>query len=460
MRILFTIILFLSISAHAEDYTYKISPEKYFWLFSEDAKWVLNTVKIKSNSLPDVIKVENFDSKDLALAEIKKHSRAFQLISNKDVENIPQTMTEVQNRSVWEVKNQWSWEWEQKYAEWITQNSDLDFFEKLNIATDCADAVIAYRWIFARINFLPVAQNIGIGKGYITQDTMKKEWLSIPSDPDWKKDKRFFKALDYVQITTYTGTLLADSYPLDLTREAFIPGFHYLGNGHSMLSLGIIDNKSIQFNSSTVPREVRELILLDLFDEDHYTKDMTGLMRMKWPVKKNNSWSLTEKTLMPFYGLSQYSQDLLNNEYESTKFGIYLKLGLKFTSLDVYRTGMTSLLLQFLYRTMYVINGFNTCSQIDCSPGTQNYEDHSTFSRDKRMHKLATRIVQLKYENEDTDPEFLQLWEEFAPIKFSIKEEATEEEGGILYSDAVNIWLTQKYSSDPRDSINKRWGLE
>ncbi len=461
MKILLSFILLISIPSFAKESTFKINAEKYFWLFEENSKWVLNTVELNPNKLPNVLDTRYFDSEKSALSEIKKTTRSAPL-SKETLKNIPTVSTEVHNQPIWKVEHEWSWEWEQKYAEWITANSELNFLAKHNIATDCADAVMAYRWIFARIHKLPVAQKMGMERGYITQDTMKVEWLSIPSNEDWEKDERFFVALDNVQKTTYTGTLFQDGYAIDLIRDAFIPGFHYVGGGHSMVSIGIIENKSIMFNSSTTPREVRDLFILDYITDQLYTEETGGLMRMRWPYKKDGEWALTDKQAMPFYGLGQYSPDLLENNYESAKFGIYLKLGLEFTKFDIFQTTVNSAYMQLLYRVWYVLDAYSICSTENCSPGSVNYENHSTFSRDKRIARNFESAFKLKEENGSTNPEYQNYWDAYADIAISIDGYGGngDSSNNLLFKDLAQIWKDKKYTSDPRDSVKKRWGLE
>lgn len=464
MKFLVLFIFLFSLSAIALDIpketTYKINDEKYFWLFDESNKWVLNTVEFKKDQLADITNVQYFDSEKAALHEIQKITGAVKSAPLETLRNLPSVSTEVRNQSLWKVENEWSWEWEKKYAEWITENKALDFFLKHNIATDCADSVMAYRWIFARIHKLPVAQQTTVSKELITQDTMKKAWLSVPTHEDWEKDQRFFKALDYVQLVTYTKTLYKDGYALDLIRDAFIPGFHYVGNGHSMVSIGIIDNKHMMFNSSTMPREVRELFPMDYFTDELYTEATGGLMRMKWPYKKEGKWVLTDKKKMPYYGTGQYSKDLLNNEFESAKIGIYLKLGMEFTKFDLFKTSIESGFMQLYNRVETVLDGIEVCRKQDCSPGTSHYEDYSTFSRDKRIWKYLSNAWKLLEEN-SADPQFTNLWNEYSELGINISGWEYDDDMYILsYKQLMEIWKNKKYTSDPRDSLQKRWGNE
>ena len=46
----------------------------------------------------------------------------------------------------------------------------------------------------------------------LTHETYRASWARLPKDPDWTKDKRFRAVLDNLLNTTYTHTLMRDSY--------------------------------------------------------------------------------------------------------------------------------------------------------------------------------------------------------------------------------------------------------
>ena len=89
------------------------------------------------------------------------------------------------NQSIWEAKNRWNNDWELKFGQWLKQEVTLDFYKKYNIPTDCADAVIGLRWIFSRINYLPVANTLSDTGNLFGQFSMKKEWKRLPTATNW-----------------------------------------------------------------------------------------------------------------------------------------------------------------------------------------------------------------------------------------------------------------------------------
>ena len=70
----------------------------------------------------------------------------------------PKTMSD--DGSVYRVGNhRWNDAYEVKFGDWVKENVDKDFFVRHDIVTDCADAALAVRAIFARIHHLPVSFN-------------------------------------------------------------------------------------------------------------------------------------------------------------------------------------------------------------------------------------------------------------------------------------------------------------
>ena len=94
---------------------------------------------------------------------------------------------------IWEVGDRrWTVEEERQFGEWVDENITEEFFLRYRIPTDCADAVYAIRWIYARITHLPAAATTIDGKviGHWSTD-----WKDLPTDPEWHRDQRFRAAL-------------------------------------------------------------------------------------------------------------------------------------------------------------------------------------------------------------------------------------------------------------------------
>ena len=127
---------------------------------------------------------------------------------------------------VWQVgERRWTIEEEQRFAKWVEEAITEDFFIRHRIPTDCADAVYAIRWIYARIAHLPAAATTREGRriGHWSTD-----WRHLRTDPEWDKDERFLAALFYLFPRTWTGTLPLDTYPVRISPDSVIPGTLFL----------------------------------------------------------------------------------------------------------------------------------------------------------------------------------------------------------------------------------------
>ena len=127
---------------------------------------------------------------------------------------------------VWQVGDRrWTVEEERRFEKWVEETMTEDFFIRYKISTDCADAVYAIRWIYARIAQLPAAATTRDGKriGHWSTD-----WKHLPTHPDWDKDERFLAALFYLLPKTWTGTLPFDTYPVRISPDSVTPGTLFL----------------------------------------------------------------------------------------------------------------------------------------------------------------------------------------------------------------------------------------
>ena len=96
--------------------------------------------------------------------------------------------------SVWTEYNQWSPEWEQRYAEWVRDNWNINVFASRTLSngqsnpyyglhTDCADTVYSMRIIFSYENGLPFVINDPTGTGTISNKTIRTPKVSVSRYP-------------------------------------------------------------------------------------------------------------------------------------------------------------------------------------------------------------------------------------------------------------------------------------
>jgi hypothetical protein len=363
--------------------------------------------------------------------------------------------------SLWKVTQSWSWEWEKRYAEWIRNEVDLDFFVKHQLANDCADVAFALRWIFARNHGLPAANRLAGSGVLFTQDSMLPEWAKLPSHADWSQDRRFRAALEYFLNLTYTQTLRRDSYPIEISPESFMPGAHHLSlpgsGGHTWIVKGTdfspTSTQPIEMMASTVPREVRVLDRLGFWRLLQPEEAKDGLLRFRWPVKTMGQWDLAPEDSHPRFSREQYLPEFVKG-YSSFAEAVLLKLIPNMDFVARLEGGVEEIRTQFGMRKDVVARGYEACKASGCAEDSKAYDDWSTFSRDKRIQEVATQLKLIALNVGEVLPKVKAAWSRLsdAPI-LSLD--------GEVYSlkEVLLAWEQATYSSDPRHSVQTRWGV-
>lgn len=210
--------------------------------------------------------------------------------------------------AVWQDTNQWSEDWENKYAEFVSQKITTDMFTNINspyvgLATDCADFTYFSRAIFAMENSLPFALNTQwedtkqpisnktsrfdqvadeVVKVQFRGDNGEMKEVQLPQPLKNGKLRAFLRKLgDDVG----TWTLPDDTYPIKIDRANLRGGTVYLRQGynrmtpweaiqtfmtgtppnpkappgHALLVQSVRPSGAIEFIQSTLPKKVRDL---------------------------------------------------------------------------------------------------------------------------------------------------------------------------------------------------------
>ncbi|HVJ63829.1 MAG TPA: hypothetical protein VM901_01095 [Bdellovibrionota bacterium] len=353
---------------------------------------------------------------------------------------------------LWKATREWDSHWELEFSKWIVANVDENFFVKHQIATDCADVAYVLRWVFARLHSLPAANRLAGSGQLLTNQHMRSEWSRLPTHPDWAKDRRLRAALDYIMNNTYTHTLLRDSYPVAITTEAFSAGSYHVvirgTTGHTQYiyrSSGNAFGLPFMLFSSTVPRAIRKVSAHFYWGEQPTDPKTSGFVRMRWP----QSGSLREASTHPWFSLDQYSKDFFGSE---KNFGLALvkKLDPSFDVVKVAGQIVSDIKAQILERVNVVAEGYAFCKSNPCPPGSKNYDDWSTPSRDGRIAEhLGNSDAILSLCNKCGD-----LVKNFHQETFNVEGES------VSMLAAAAIFRRNLYSSDPKDPPQIRWGLD
>lgn len=463
MKLLSLFILIFNLSAsiaHSSDHIWKVgkTSNTFYFYYEENDKHVIKKIKVPQDKIQEILETKTFVSKKSALDFINAKSNL--VSTSREALQFSKIQTEAPG-SIWPTKNEWTWEWEQKYSEWIKENFDATFFVKHNMKTDCADVAFALRWIFARINFLPVAQLTILSNRIFSNESVRSVWQDLPTSENWFEDQRFLAGLEFILDNTYTHSLFRDSYPIGIDRTSLMLGTHYLKlrdqGGHTLLVAEFVNDKKIYTLSSDVPRKVRKMNRYGFWEQKqpeynvNPTQGVGGFLRMRWPKRVEGGFDLVPAEEMPFYSLEQYADDFMtgNNDFADE---VFKRFGNANTPLDRYNLAVTRLFTSLEARVQIVEDGFEFCAKYNCSEGSPNYENHSTPSRDKAIFETISFIKDLMSTSQD--PEMAEDWQSQLG-KFA----AVVETRALTLSELVGIWENGSYSSDPNSPILDRWGI-
>lgn len=358
--------------------------------------------------------------------------------------------TEGRGDPLWKATNAWSESWEEKYAEWVEETLTTNFFKDNGIAVDCADVPYALRWIFSRINSLPAFATLGGTGTVVTHEVYREAWKNLPTHPDWKKDRRFRAGLDWILDTSFTGTLLKDTFPVEISPSTLKAGLNiHMGSHAEIISHTTKDpgEAPVMIMSSSVPRAVRPLSVRVFMDKKSISADKGGLLRFRWPVKTSSGWKIITRDEMPRYSLEQYRKDLCPDE-KHFALCVMKKAGLSIDGAVVMKRLLKNIEENLAFRNSVVVDGAKFCAASDCTPGTTGWEDWSTPGRDGRLLELFENTSELSVtlkQERIFDDWMTSFHPPGRPQGFSLPTFRKNLSRGII-------------SYDPRDSIAARWG--
>lgn len=415
-------------------------------VYPTEAGWRVDHIKVEDQKLQDLVESKSFDYE----FEARAFARTVNKLNNKNSSMVRIVTTEQAVAPLWNVTREWNQEWEDKYSAWVEKNLDADFFVRHNLATDCADAAYSLRWIFARNNGLPAAATLTGTGAIISHLSAKAEWNNLPGHAEWDKDQRFLAAMEWLLNNVYTGSLILDAFPVEISRQTIRAGLvHLIGLTHAEVFNKVSfdpEEVPLQVLSSTVPRTVRTLAYRVFMDGTISSEDKGGLLQFRWPIKKNQRWDMVPRTEMPHYSLDQYNSNLCQNERH---FALCLirKLGINFQPDKITKKILSNIESSLVSRQNILIEGYAFCKINDCSPGTEGWENWGTPSRDKRLAKTFkdTRNLAEQLGTSSIFYDWLQK---------------TKVPGLDMFMYQISPRLEARLLSyDPRDSLDSRWAL-
>ncbi len=445
-------------------------------IYSEDGIWVIEKNIIDVDGLPTPEGRWTFTTKDKAYAFAKANLGVDETQRNDtalDQEGSDNPLLSENLNSgdgLWKVTNVWNWDWEIAFAKWTRNNLHPDFFQKLGIENDCADAYYQARMIFAFENALPVTFRLAGGGAYFTQKTVRPEWKKLKTNADWRKNQQFLKALDYIANTTYTHTLGRDTYPVEMSVDGLIEGTAYLSlgdtSGHTLIVNEINVNDATTSRlpmytlNSTVPKTVRPLYESMFYSSGQPQKSKygtVGFVRFRWP-KSSGATALVDMKDMPYYSEEQYDPNFLeavseeNPDYKDFSITVFKKLNPNFDPTLRITEGLKEVAQMVDARKDVVVEGYAACKK-GCADGSADYENWSTPSRDKRIKELITDLETYQSALYGV-PSVAKEWE-------NAQDKNIVELDGVNYLFSHLKWTFQNsfFDSNPNATPAVRWGM-
>ena len=364
---------------------------------------------------------------------------------------LSQTLNESPDQ-LWQVSDRrWTVEEELRFAKWVEETITEDFFIRYKIPTDCADAVYAIRWIYARMAHLPAAATTreGLRIGHWSTD-----WKHLPTHPEWDMDERFRAALLSLLPKTWTGTLPFDTYPVRISPESVTPGTLFLvTESHTgIIARVFLDGSQahpLQTWESALPVRVQKLGLRYFFSPKPESKDRSGLVKFRWPILENGEWRYLPAEGHPFYSEEQYQSDFYIGSADFVEAVARRIDPTNYSPVGKMTKVMGTITHLIRERVPMVLAGYQQCRNGGCPENSELWEFHNTMSRDGMIISLMDHLSQI-IESNGLNPETARGIMEAIPIDIS------EDRSVALYHVYQNhLWL----SSRPGDSIEARWGL-
>lgn len=410
----------------------------------------------------DKISAYTFKTLEEARDYIEREYTDFKSVEQLEEWPVNTSADRKRNSVLWVASNSWNDQWEKRYADWLKSEVTDDFYMRYNISTDCADAVIGYRWIFARIYSLPVANTVSDTGSLFGQFSMRKQWQDLPTSANWYDDRLFMAALNYVMDMTSTRTIMnIDGFRVAITQKGLQAGSFIVsqtnGSGHMRtITQNYYDDPTmlpVFTFSSTAPREVRPLYKEAFVDQAWPIRGVREVMAFRWPIVSRNSWTLTPKTSDPRYSEEQFDSNLQKKYMSFIQF-VLGRVHKDYDPNSLVTTGITDLVNYTNIRIKIVRDGYEYCRSHDCRPGTQAYEDWSTPNRDAKFLIKFGEVEDLVRAFDPMYPGLLENW------LSNLDSNIINVEGTNLSLAQIRSLFERKLPSyNPSDSILKRWGL-
>jgi hypothetical protein len=381
--------------------------------------------------------------------------------------------------SVWRVgTNRWSEALDQAYAQWVEKEVDADFYVEYKIPTDCADAALFTRIIFARIYSLPVVYLEG-NQSFASQAT--RQFSHLKTIPHWsrqnwktslKEDTRFRQFLLKIGMNMGTKNLGTITHPIKVqscTRPGSLseyvrPGAILMDDGHTRL-ISKVDTLDAYFpitqvNSTSIP------IVRSLYQgsaEIHVFKEKDrGILAFTWVNNCDGQFKPIDQTLMPNFSNEQYT--LFNNKNTVVEL-VKMTPGVRKTEISQnYIDRVFDEIIQKINQRIQLVQE----TQIILNKDPQYFKTHPAAADD-----YSTPSLDMTISNKITFLEYLLSSYSFtSAYEYKIKQKLTDyiqqklknttihfAPHRFIYLSDFSNFMNNSMAHDPNSSLEDRWGF-
>ncbi len=302
---------------------------------------------------------------------------------------------------VWTARNEWNLSWEEKYSDWIIRDVTTDFLVPIQLKVDCADLCYVVRAIFSRINHLPFIAHDYQGNAI---DHEYSSWDKHSTHQSWQNDKRFRAFLQKLNFHVTTDSFKYDTYPVELSANTVKPGlliYEDIVASHACFIGRIKPNEIIpvKFFESTVPPRMKfhQTTSINIYiyspnvDEHH-----SGIVRWKWPVKKDGKWEYLPNEKMPCFSREIYQTDFSYRKSLSKPLNRIAKKSHDPNALlpeNAIQDLVDLFHDQVEYRNKIIQEGWKKLKNKPDLKNDESFEfNYSTHSRDQRLNDVVSQI--------------------------------------------------------------------
>jgi hypothetical protein len=389
---------------------------------------------------------------------------------------------------VWENKNTWNEDWENKYRQWVQKNMNREIYKENGplgeVKTDCADAVLASRIMFSYLHNLPFSISNPTGERIDSYPFVHNEldkWDHIQDE-----QKRVVKFIEYIGDSVGTD-FLARHATYSVKPELITSGDTYVykngGTRHSYVIKEIGPNGNQHLFWSTTPKKVRKLSTSVGLPGSGFDSSPWGYRRFRWPEFMGAS----ESEIYEELGRSQ-RQYVLADQYGYHKVLKKIRdlLKVEDEELEEMLKRLVSNSCSALEDRVEIVNlAISYQKEINRCMNREEFDNYSTPSRDQKLKDHILEIIEIWKEayvsgsTAGVSIEFQRALNYLAGVgenrtifsrrsdedkvylrKLCKVELPTDKLGTFDLYDFYSLNKKNKISHNPNDNIFRRWGLK